>query len=78
MHAFTEILDKRQKKIAFPTSIHFYLLFYYLHLLLDRHSSNAEGRAQLRSSLLLQQLAVVLDNAVRLPRQLSLEKRAGY
>lgn len=52
---------------------HFYLLFYHLHLLLDRHSSDAEGSTQLRSALLLQQLAVVLDNAVRLPRQLSLQ-----
>lgn len=48
--------------------LHFYLLFYDLHLLLDRHSSNAEGRAQLRRSLLLQQLAVIVDNAMCLPR----------
>ena len=59
----------------FQTSIHSYLLFYYLHLILDRHSSDAEGSAQLRSSFLLQQLAVVLDDAVSLPRQLSLESK---
>lgn len=49
-----------------------YILFNNLHLLFDRHPSNTEGGAQLRSPLLLQQLAVVVDDAVRLPRQLSL------
>lgn len=56
----------------FFVTVHSDLLFYNLHLLLDRHPSDAERRAQLRSSLLLQQLAVVLDDAVGLPRQLSL------
>lgn len=65
------ILDEIQ--IFFLQNLQPYLLFYYLHLLLDRHSSDAEGCAQLRSSLLLQQLAVILYDAMCLPRQLSLQ-----
>lgn len=61
-----------QTEQNFFVTVHSDLLFYNLHLLLDRHPSDAERRAQLRSSLLLQQLAVVLDDAVGLPRQLSL------
>lgn len=57
-----------QNKIYF-----FYLLFHYLHLLFDRHSSNAEGSTQLWSALLLQQFAVKLDDAMCLSRQLSLK-----
>lgn len=70
-----QILDKRQD--LFHGNIHSYLLFYYLHLLLDRHPSDAEGRAQLRSSLLLQQFAVVFYDAMCLSRQLTLGWKEG-
>lgn len=52
-----------------------HLLLDYLHLLFDGHAPDAEGSAQLRRALVLQELAVVLDDAVRLPRQLPLQEK---
>ena len=54
------------------------LLLDHLHLLLDRHASNAEGAAHVGRSLVLQQLAVDLNDAVGLPGQLSLQRQAQH
>lgn len=51
------------------------LLFDSLHLLLDRHASNAEGAAQGRHPIFLQQAAVVLQDAMGLASQFPLQKQ---
>ena len=55
-----------------PTNHDPYLLINHLHLVFDWHSSYAQGTPQLRGALILQQFAVILDDAVGLPGQLSL------
>lgn len=53
---------------------HKFSLFNCLHLLLNRHSPNAEGTAQWGQTVLLQQATVVLNDAMGLPGQLSLQR----
>ena len=55
-----------------PTNHDPYLLINHLHLVFDWHASYAQGTPQLRGAFILQQFAVVLDDAVGLPGQLSL------
>lgn len=64
--------NKKELHLFLYSNFDLNLLFHNFHLLLDRHAANAEGRPHLRGSLLLQQFAVIFDDAMRLSSKLSL------